>query len=105
GVLVALRVGELVVRHLAEVVELHRLEPPGTPPRKSVTRRANSSGCSRGGRWPHFSSTASFAFGRSFLYCSPHSTGTILSSRPQMMRAGFVTRGRKYGSRGLCMYG
>src|SRR5438128_12396064 len=59
-VLVAFLVGELVVRHLAEVVQLHRRESPS---RKSSTRRAKASGCSIGGRWPHRSSTVSVAFG------------------------------------------
>ena len=55
GVLVALLVGELVVRHLAEVVELHalRLVLRGSRAR----RRAKASGCSMGGRWPQRSST------------------------------------------------
>ena len=57
-VLVALLVRELVVRHLAEVVELHRR---GSPPRKSRTSRAKRSGCSIGGRWPQRSSTVRVA--------------------------------------------
>src|SRR5207245_10684844 len=99
-VLVALLVGKRVVRHLAEVVELHRR---GFPPRKSSTRRPKGAGCSIGGRWPHRSSTVSFALGKSRRYCSPHSTGTTRSSRPQTIRGGFVTRGRKLARRGLCM--
>src|SRR5262249_58497094 len=97
-VLEPLLVGELVVRHLAEVVELH-----GRPSRKSVTSCANASGCSIGGRWPQRSSTVRPARGRSRRYCSPHSTGTMRSSRPQTIRAGFATRGRKRASRGVCM--
>src|SRR5262249_53662187 len=80
GVLVALGVGELVMRHLAEVVELHERTGPF---RKSVTRRANASGCSMGGRCPQCSSTDSVALGRSRRYCSPQITGAILSWRPQ----------------------
>src|SRR5262249_10642550 len=102
GVLLSLGVGILVVRHLAEVVELHRRT---SPPRNSSTWRANSSGCSIGGRWPHLSSTVRVARDRSRRYCSPHSTGTMRSSRPQRISAGLVTRGKKLASRGLCMYG
>src|SRR5262249_16615450 len=101
-VFVALLVGELVMRHLAEVVKLHRRE---SPPRKSSTRRAKTSGCSIGGRWPHRSSTVNVALGSPRRYCPPHSTGTTRSSRPQTISVGFVTRGRKCASRGLCMYG
>src|SRR5262249_22272687 len=75
GVLVPLGVRELVMWHLAEVVELHERAGPF---RKSVTRRANASGCSTGGRCPQFSSTDSEAFGRSRRYCSPQTAGTIL---------------------------
>src|SRR5712664_447323 len=101
-ILRALLVGELVMRHLAEVIELHGRRGP---PRKSITRRANTSGCSIGGRWPQLSRTDSVALPSSRRYCSPQATGTTRSSRPQTMSAGFVTRGRKRSSRGLCMYG
>src|SRR5262249_58503267 len=74
GVSLGLGVGVLVVRHLAEVVELHAVAP-----RKSSTSRAKASGCSRGGRWPHFSRTARRAFGSTRTYCSPHSSGTMRS--------------------------
>src|SRR2546425_894169 len=99
-ILGALLVGELVVWHLAEVVELHGRMGPR---RKSITRRANVSGCSMGGRWPHFSRTDSVALPSSRRYCSPQSRGTTRSSRPQTMSAGFVTRGRNRASRGLCI--
>src|SRR5262249_15185429 len=98
-ILVAFLVRPLVVRHLAEVVELHR----GVSPRKSSTRRAKCSGCSSGGRCPQRPSTVSVAFGMTRRYCSPHSTGTIRSSPPQMTSVRFVTRGKKCASRGLCM--
>jgi hypothetical protein len=58
-----------------------------------------------GGRWPHRSRTVNVALGSSVRYCSPHTTGTIRSWRPQTISVGFVTRGRKCASRGLCMYG
>src|SRR3989441_2137333 len=99
-ILGALLVGELVVWHLAEVVELHGRMGPR---RKSITRRANVPGCSMGGRWPHFSRTDSVALPSSRRYCSPQSRGTTRSSRPQTMSAGFVTRGRNRASRGLCI--
>src|SRR5262245_22538858 len=109
GILVALRVRELVMWHLAEVVELHARAVSGTSgcgaERKSSTRRANVSGCSSGGRWPHASSTVSVARGRARWYCSPQTTGTMRSSRPHTISVGFVTRGRKRSRRGSCMYG
>ncbi len=49
--------------------------------------------------------TFKVAFGRSCAYCSPQTTGTIWSSRPHTTIVGLDTRGRKWGSRGLCMYG
>src|SRR5206468_6709094 len=97
-IFLALGVGVLVVRHLAEVVELHRRP---SPPRKSSTWRVNSSGCSIGGRWPHFSSTVRVAPGRRRRYCSPHSTGITRSWRPQRISVALVIRGRKCSSRGL----
>src|SRR4030095_89458 len=100
GVLEAFLVRKLVMRHLAEVVELHGY---AAFPRKSITRRATASGCSMGGMWPQPSSTDSVAFGRSRRYCSPHSTGTMRSSRPHTMSAGLYTRGRQCASRGLCL--
>src|SRR2546427_5551088 len=72
-ILVALLVRELVVRHLAEVVELHRR---GSPSRKSRTRRAKRSGCSIGGRWPQRSSTVRGAAGRGRGNLVPRPTGT-----------------------------
>src|SRR5262249_60642999 len=89
-VLVALLVGELVMRHLAEVVKLHRRD---SPPRKSSTRRAKTSGCSIGGRWPHRSSTGSVEFGSPPRDCSPHPTGPTRSAPPPTIKVAFLPRG------------
>src|SRR5512132_880476 len=102
GIVGAFLVRILVMRHLAEVVELHGR---AFPPRKSRTSRAKASGYSRGTRWPHRSSTVRVAWGRSRRYCSPHATGTIRSSRPHTISVGLVTRGKNRSRRGLCMYG